>query len=390
MENTVSKKRIAFLANSILTFGGEQRVLAILANGLYQYFDVTIYTEDMPETANNPYNLSNNVNVIFFKPFKVSFIIRIIRGILKLPFIKLLRNFDWTWKLTHYNKFIQKRLYTLLSSQHYDTIIALSDRLSLLLGLTKKLGLNSKIIAWEHNSFECYFRTKNDCLWKQDKLFIKAAKNFNECILLNEDYTYKYKKYLNIDSKFIYNPRSFVSEEKAQLTNKILITCCRLSVTTKGLDMLIDSFYKFAKKNTDWILHIVGEGPDRKRIEQMISEKNLQSRIKLLGYREDIKELLLNASIFVLPSRWEGFPMSLTEAYECGLPTVCFDIPATIPFRNNGSALTAKSFDTQDFADKMLLLAENYKLRIETGKKAADFAKTLSVESFINKWQTIL
>ena len=67
MENTVSKKRIAFLANSILTFGGEQRVLAILANGLYQYFDVTIYTEDMPETANNPYNLSNNVNVIFFK-----------------------------------------------------------------------------------------------------------------------------------------------------------------------------------------------------------------------------------------------------------------------------------------------------------------------------------
>ena len=154
--------------------------------------------------------------------------------------------------------------------------------------------------------------------------------------------------------------------------------------------MLIDSFYKFAKKNTDWILHIVGEGPDRKRIEQMISEKNLQSRIKLLGYREDIKELLLNASIFVLPSRWEGFPMSLTEAYECGLPTVCFDIPATIPFRNNGSALTAKSFDTQDFADKMLLLAENYKLRIETGKKAADFAKTLSVESFINKWQTIL
>ena len=187
------KKKIAILANSVFTLGGEQRVLAILANGLSKNFEITIYTEDSPDLLQNPYNLSNNVNIIYFKPFKVLFFTRIIRGLLKLPVIKLFRNFDWTWKLTHYNNFIQKRLYKLLSNQHYDTIIALSDRLSLLLGLTKKIGLKSKIIAWEHNSFESYFRTKNVRLWKQDNLFKKASKNFDECIVLNEDYTYKYK-----------------------------------------------------------------------------------------------------------------------------------------------------------------------------------------------------
>ena len=386
----MSEKRIAFLTNSVLTFGGEQRVLALLANGLSERYDITIYTEDSPATSQNPYNLSEKVHVKFFKPFKAGVFIKAIRLILKFPILKKLRDFEFTWYITHYNPILTKRLKNLLAPEKYDAIVALSDRLSLLLGLTAKRGLNSKIIAWEHNSFECYFRIPNDCLWKQDNLFIRAAKNFDECIVLNEDYSEKYKKHLGIDSKVIYNPRSFTSEKKSALENKTIITCCRLSIQTKGLDMLIESFDLFSKKNSDWLLQIVGAGNDRKKIEEMIQEKNLQERIKLLGYRSDVKDLLLASSIFVLPSRWEGFPMSLTEAYECGLPTVFFDIPATIPFRRNGSALTAKAFDTQDFADKMLTLAEDIALRKEMGRNAAEFAKTLSVENFIEKWLEVI
>lgn len=382
-------KKIAFLLNSIFTFGGEQRVACILANSLVDNFDVTIFTEDSPEITDNPYNLSSKVQVKYFSPFKANLLEKLIRALLKLPVIKYLRNFGWTWKLSHYNNHLSKRLKTLIGND-FDTVIALSERLSVLLGFAKKMGLNSKVIVWEHNSYECYFKTPYDCLWKQEKLFIEAAKYFDNCVVLNEDYSDKYRKYLGVSSCVIYNPRSFVSKEKSKLENKIIICCCRLSIRTKGLDLLIDAFENFSKQNSDWELHIVGEGKDRKKIEQLIQKKNLKQRVKLLGYRSDVKEQLLNASIFVLPSRWEGFPMSLTEAYECGLPSVFFDIPATIPFRNNNSALTAKSFDTKDFSEKMLLLTKNSSLRKEMGANAADFAEELSVELFEKKWIDIL
>ena len=382
-------KKIAFLTNSVFTCGGEQRVVCIIANELAKHNSVTIYTEDSPDLKDNPYNLSSSVQVVFHKPFSSGLFVKAFRFLLRFPLISGLKNFNFAWKFAYYNRKLVLKLKNELDNK-YDTVIAVSDRLSILLGFAKKNGLNSDVIGWEHNSFESYFRTPNHRLWKQDKLFISAAKNFSNCVVLNEDYVEKYKKYLGLDAVAVYNPRSFISEKKSTLDNKIIITCCVLDIEPKGLDLLLDSFEKFTKHNSDWKLQITGDGADREKIKQIAFEKNIQNRIEFLGYRTDIKELLLNASIFVLPSRWEGFPMALTEAYECGLATVFYDIPATIPFRRNGSALTCKSFDTNEFADSLLRLANDKDLRISLGRKAVDFSNSISIENIVQQWLKIV
>lgn len=381
-------KKIAILANSVYTCGGEQRVTCIVANELSKSNEVTIYTEDKSFDS-NPYGLNDNVVVQAFSPFAAGIITKGFRFLFKLPLFSLLRNFPVSWKITHFNKKLALRLKTLLDGK-YDTVVAVSDRFSLLLALSKKYGLNSKTIMWEHNSFECYFRTKNHRCWKQDKLFSDYSKYFDECIVLNEDYAEKYKKYLGIDCKVIYNPRSFNSEKKADLINKSIISCCVLEIQAKGLDLLLDSFEIFASKNSDWTLKIVGDGQDKTKLENIVKEKGLSDRVEFLGYRSDIKELLLESSIFVLPSRWEGFPMSLTEAYECGLPVVVYDIPATLPFRKNDSCFVCKAFDVNEYAERLLQLANDFELRKKLGKRATEFSSQISIENIIKKWLEII
>ena len=381
-------KKIAILTNSVFTCGGEQRVVCIIANELSKLYEVTVYTEDKSFDS-NPYDLIDKISVKSFAPFSAGIITKGFRFLFKIPLFSFFRNFAFSWKITHFTKKLATRLRDLLNGK-YDTVIAVSDRLTLLLGYAKKYGLDVRTIMWEHNSFECYFRTKNHRCWKQDKLFIETSKYFDECVVLNEDYAEKYKKYLGIDCKVFYNPRSFVSKQKAELNNKTIISCCVLDIEPKGLDLLLDSFEIFAKKNPDWKLLIAGNGTDKSKLEHIVQQKGLGDRVEFLGYRSDVKELLLESSIFVLPSRWEGFPMSLTEAYECGLPVVVYDIPATIPFRKNNDCIVCKSFDTKEYAEALLKLAENFDLRKEIGTNATKFAASISKESIIKKWLEIV
>jgi glycosyltransferase involved in cell wall biosynthesis len=67
---------------------------------------------------------------------------------------------------------------------------------------------------------------------------------------------------------------------------------------------------------------IVGEGPDRRKLEQEIERLGLTPRVQLAGERSDVPELLARADVFVLSSESEGFPVSVLEAMAAGLPVV--------------------------------------------------------------------
>lgn len=259
----------------------------------------------------------------------------------------------------------------------------------MLLGLAKKCGLCSKTIGWEHNSFEAYFRTKNMRYYKLDKLWIETTKNIDKLVLLNEDYVEKYKLAFNQDCDFIYNPRSFVSGEKSDLTDKSFITCCRF-VPAKGIDLLLKSFLIFSRKNKEWKLKLVGDGPEKHEYEKFVCHNNLTDRVIFLCKRFDIKELLLQSSVYTLSSRWEGFPMCLTEAYEIGLPAVFYDIPAVIPFCKNDEGIICNQFDVSAYADAMEKLADDFNLRKKMGRNAIKMAESISVEKIRAQWYNLI
>lgn len=75
-----------------------------------------------------------------------------------------------------------------------------------------------------------------------------------------------------------------------------------------------------------WTLDLVGEGELRAELERFITDRGLSERVRLLGARDDVPELLARAQGFVLTSRWEGLPLTILEAMRAGLPVVAADV----------------------------------------------------------------
>ena len=130
---------------------------------------------------------------------------------------------------------------------------------------------------------------------------------------------------VKIEAVTIPNMISFPIQEHKYNGNRI-ISVGRLH-PQKGYDLLIQALPDVFKEYPEWNIDIYGEGEDRKVLQKMIDERNLASHINLRGYTENISHELSNSDICVVSSRYEGFPMSITEALALGTPVVSFDCP---------------------------------------------------------------
>jgi SAM-dependent methyltransferase len=79
-------------------------------------------------------------------------------------------------------------------------------------------------------------------------------------------------------------------------------------------------------KDLDWQLELIGDGPLRGQLEALTQSLDLTSRVTFLGFRRDVPERLAEAQVFLLISKWEGFPRSILEAMRAGLPVVASDV----------------------------------------------------------------
>lgn len=93
-------------------------------------------------------------------------------------------------------------------------------------------------------------------------------------------------------------------------------------ITRKNYDVAIEAFAGLAP-DTDACFYIAGIGDREARLRQHIADKGLEHTIKLLGFRDDIPDLLHAADLFFFPSLQEGLPVAVMEAMACGLPIVC-------------------------------------------------------------------
>lgn len=93
----------------------------------------------------------------------------------------------------------------------------------------------------------------------------------------------------------------------------------------KGFDRLIDTWAIVAQKHPDWELRIYGRGPREQSLRARIDEHGLVGKVRLMGYSTQLREEMAQASLFVLTSHKEAYPMVLVEAMSCGLPVVSFD-----------------------------------------------------------------
>lgn len=96
----------------------------------------------------------------------------------------------------------------------------------------------------------------------------------------------------------------------------------------KGFDLLIDAFARMSPAEIECELWIAGRGSRRAALEQQAAERGIADRVRFLGEIDDAARLMRHARVFVLPSRFEGFPNALLEAMASGAPCVAADCPS--------------------------------------------------------------
>ncbi len=117
------------------------------------------------------------------------------------------------------------------------------------------------------------------------------------------------------------NPPPQRFEKKLWQTAYIQAIAIGRLVDVKGFDVLVDAW-----QGINASLWIVGDGPDQTILQQKIKALNLQDRISLLGYREDISSLIADADFLVISSRKEGGPYTLAEALLVQRPVLSTDV----------------------------------------------------------------
>lgn len=137
----------------------------------------------------------------------------------------------------------------------------------------------------------------------------------------------------------------------------------------------------------------IGDGPLRADISKIISKND---RIKLLGWRDDIPDLLNKMDIFFLPSRWEGLPRTVLEAMASGLPVVasCVDgTPEVVKESLTGFLVNPDDIDS--YINKLEVLIKDKNLRIKMGKDGREkvkkyFSYNNIIKKTINLYNQIL
>lgn len=177
--------------------------------------------------------------------------------------------------------------------------------------------------------------------------------------------------------------------EKENKTN--ILTVCRLE-REKDLETAIKAFDLVAKKYTDVIFTIVGDGSIKESLEFLVKSMNLENRIKFEGWKENTEEYYRKADIYFSTSLYEGYGVSMVEAGFFGLPLVISDTGvANDIFKDGESAFVCKQEDVECFADRLIKLISDEELRKKMGEEARNstLKNILSREDYYTKYREI-
>ena len=112
----------------------------------------------------------------------------------------------------------------------------------------------------------------------------------------------------------------------SQLDANTFVAAGRLT-RQKGFDRLLSIWAEVSPQHPDWELLIYGSGRRKRQLRRRVCRLGLDGTARLMGYSPRLAEELAAASVYVMTSRYEGFPMVLLEAMSVGLPVVSFDLP---------------------------------------------------------------
>lgn len=360
-EETAMKSRICFIIGVLANTGGTERVCTMIANALSDRYDVTILsTWHMGEP---PFDIEESVHVDYLmEPWE---------GKIYHLFPQY---FDWK-----YRKYLQREKFDLC----IDVDICLAEH-----SVPALKNTRTKLVEWEQ--FNYLHSANNPTLKVSQSLAMSHCSRL--VVLTQQDHDLYHVQGGVPESKLvqIYNASPLIGAQPSPRNSKLAIAVGRLT-EQKGFDLLLRAWSQI-EKQSDWRLAIIGSGRDEQSLKKLAQELQL-SRVDFVPNTPDIESWYDKASVFLLPSRYEGFGMVLLEAMAKGLPAVSFDVvagPRELIDDGNTGFLVSLEAGPDGFAEKTLQLFKHKELQDTFSINALKKVSRFRIESIRQQWVNML
>jgi glycosyltransferase involved in cell wall biosynthesis len=248
-----------------------------------------------------------------------------------------------------------------------------------------RTGKATKIVSWEHTHFNVNLK---NAFWR--KLFSFTYPKLDTIVCLNKDEKELFKsinKNITVIPNFIHP-----SATASALQNKVILTVARLTAV-KGIPHLLQTAKIALQQHPDWQWKIIGDGELKNEVADFIKQEKLQQQLILQDpVNHNIRAEYQNASLYVMTSLNECFPMVLLEALSNGLPCIAFDCdtgPRNIITHNKDGLLVEKENPTK-LAEAIASLISNEEQRKKMGKNAIADMQRFSPDNVYELWKKLL
>lgn len=367
--------KIIYSINSIRGLGGIQKVTLLKANALAEIPDNDVYIIVTDNWMHHPliHELSSKIHFINLK-------INYYKDDYKSRLHQILSNFKL---IKHYFK-LQKAI----SQIKPDIIISVGQSEKYIVPLLRTKAVKIREIHFNSNYRNFTYKSKKLANILNFLDYKVISKGYDKIVLLTKE---DKDTFFQNNNKFIYihNPVTFKSSNinHYNINSNYVIAVGRLSIQ-KDFISLINAWSLVHKECPDWKLKIVGEGPERKHLEEEIKRLHLCNSIVLTGYSNNVQKEMSESSIFVLTSLYEGFGLVILEAMSCGLPPVTFACqfgPKDI-ITNGKNGLLVYNRDIKSLSEKLIYLIQHEDTRKEMSNQALIRVEDFSLNNLIKRW----
>ena len=215
-----------------------------------------------------------------------------------------------------------------------------------------------------------------------------------DAITVLTNYDLPFFRKINRNTIVMENPCSFdVMETNNPNRERVILAVGNLNrYTHKGFDTLIKLVAPILAKYPNWKLKIIGSGSrGEEYLKSLITDQEVSNQIIFTGYRSEVREIMANSEIFILPSRWEGLPMVLLEALSQRMACIAFDCktgPSEI-IEDNYNGFLIEDQNVKMMSEKLSALIDDKELRLKFQNNAPKILEKYSLEKVGKKWMDL-
>lgn len=390
----MEKRKVLFVAHH-LTVGGVQKSLISALNAVdYERNDVTLYlrknrTDLLPYINEQVHVVINDDQTHYYRKPKAV----VLQA--AMVFNRLLKRSasfnEYEKRLGSYiqNAEMDYEQQKYFSDKHFDVAVAYVQ--GYVTGFTAKcVSANKKITFYQSSTDESH--EVHESAFPNYDVFVVEHEDIKKSLCEWYPEIVKPEKVTVIDN---YVDKDFLYKQAEELmlpkdSNKITVCTCGRMAEVKGFDLAIKAAAILKEKGLRFIWYMVGDGPERSRVEELLHQYQLEEYVVLTGMQKNPYPYMMNADIYVQPSREEALSVAMLESQVLAAPMVSTRTVGGMTMVRDGEngVLADMSEDGLATAVERLMKDDELRNRIHQNLKMMDYSR--EQERYRKDWKNLL